>query len=147
MEQSVLDREVNTTRLFQYDQDLVYKAWTDPDHLKNWWGPAGFTNTFHVFDLKPRGTWSFMMHGPDGRNFQNDCEFIKIEEPSYVSWFHISKPQFTAVATFETINGQTKVNYKMIFETVEECNNLRAFIIEKNEENMDRLEQELSSML
>jgi uncharacterized protein YndB with AHSA1/START domain len=39
----------------QYPKHLVYQAWTNPNHLKNWWGPNGFTNTFNEFDLRPGG--------------------------------------------------------------------------------------------
>src|SRR5688500_8680230 len=42
--------EIVTTRIFSYPRQLVWNAWTNPDHLKNWWGPNGFTNTFHQFD-------------------------------------------------------------------------------------------------
>lgn len=53
-----LDREIVTTRIINEPRDLVYAAWSDPDHLKNWWGPKGFTNTFTEFDLRPGGKWS-----------------------------------------------------------------------------------------
>lgn len=57
--------EIVTTRIFTFPRQLVYKAWTEPQHLKNWWGPKGFTNTFNIFDLTVGGRWSFVMHGPD----------------------------------------------------------------------------------
>jgi uncharacterized protein YndB with AHSA1/START domain len=40
--------------------------------LSRWWGPAGFTNTFEVCEFKKGGRWSFVMHGPDGRNYPNE---------------------------------------------------------------------------
>jgi uncharacterized protein YndB with AHSA1/START domain len=58
----------------------------DPNHLKNWWGPKGFTNTFNEFDLRPGGKWSFVMHGPDKGNYVNECEFVKIEKPKLIAW-------------------------------------------------------------
>lgn len=72
--------EIVSSRIVNASRDLVYSAWTNPKHLKNWWGPAGFTNTFYEFDLRPGGRWSFMMHGPGKGNYPNECEFIKIEE-------------------------------------------------------------------
>jgi len=54
--------EIVTTRVLNYPQELVFKAWSDPEHLKNWWGTNGFTNTFHEFDFCEVGKWSFIMH-------------------------------------------------------------------------------------
>jgi uncharacterized protein YndB with AHSA1/START domain len=45
------DSEIISSRILQYDKNLVFRAWSEPEHLKNWWGPAGFTNTFHEFDF------------------------------------------------------------------------------------------------
>ena len=39
-----------------------------------WWGPDGFTNTITTFDLRPGGAWRFVMHGPDGTNYENAAE-------------------------------------------------------------------------
>lgn len=73
------DCEIVSSRTVNASQELVYKAWTDPDHLKIWWGPKGFTNTFDEFDLREGGRWRFIMHAPEKGNFKNDCEFISIK--------------------------------------------------------------------
>jgi uncharacterized protein YndB with AHSA1/START domain len=139
--------EIVTIRTFNYSRELVYKAWTEPDHLKNWWGPNGFTNTFNIFDLKVGGRWSFIMHGPDKGNYANECTFVAIREPELLVWDRSSKPIFQVEVVFEEISGnETKVTFKQKFETAEECNKLRKFVPEKNEENMDRLENELKKM-
>lgn len=141
------DCEIVSSRIFDASQELVYRAWSDPNHLKNWWGPAGFTNTFNEFDFRVGGKWSFVMHGPDKGNYANECEFIKIEEPSIIAWKRHSKPLFQVVATFETIaTDKTKLVFKMLFETAEECNKLKPFVVDKKEENFDRLEKELIKM-
>jgi Activator of Hsp90 ATPase homolog 1-like protein len=44
------DRAIVTTRVLDAPRELVFKAWSDRDHLAHWWGPKGFTNTFHEFD-------------------------------------------------------------------------------------------------
>ena len=69
--EALSDREIVTTRVFNAARELVFKAWTDPDHLVHWWGPKGFTNTFQEFDLRPGGIWRFVMHGPDGVDYKN----------------------------------------------------------------------------
>ena len=125
----------------------VFKAWADPEHLKNWWGPKGFTNTFNEFDFRQGGKWSFTMHGPDKGNYLNECEFIKIEKPSLIAWKRYSKPLFQVLATFEEISKeQTKIVFKMLFTSAEESNKLRPFVVDKNEENFDKLENELIKM-
>ncbi|RYZ28742.1 MAG: ATPase, partial [Chitinophagaceae bacterium] len=95
------DCEIVSTRVVNAAVDLVYTAWTEPTHLQKWWGPAGFTNTFYEFDLRPSGRWRFVMHGPEKGNYPNECEFIKIEKPNLISWKRISKPIFQVLATFE----------------------------------------------
>ena len=140
--------EIVSSRIVDASQELVFAAWTDPNHLKNWWGPAGFTNTFNEFDLKPGGKWSFVMHGPDKGNYPNECEFLKIEKPSLIAWKRFSKPLFQVVFTFEEIaSHKTKIVFRMIFDTPEECNKLKPFVVDKNEENFDRLEKELAKMI
>lgn len=141
------DCEIVSSRIVHASRDIVYSAWTDPNHLKNWWGPAGFTNTFNEFDLRPGGRWRFIMHGPDKGNYPNECEFIKIDKPTLIAWNRISKPLFQVVATFEDVaTGQTKIVFKMIFNSADECNKVKKFAVDKNEENFDRLEIELAKM-
>ena len=60
------EREIASTRVFAAPRELVWKAWTDPKHIEQWWGPIGFTTTTKEFDLRPGGKWLHTMHGPDG---------------------------------------------------------------------------------
>lgn len=137
--------EIVSIRTFNTRRDLVFKAWEDPNHLKNWWGPKGFTNTFHEFDFREGGSWKFVMHGPDKGNYNNACEFIKIDKPSLIAWKRYSKPLFSVVALFEEISSnETKVVFKMVFNSAEECAKLKPYVVDKNEENFDRLEKELN---
>lgn len=141
------DCEIVSTRTFNTPGDVVFEAWANPDHLKNWWGPAGFTNTFNAFDFRPGGRWSFIMHGPDKGNYHNECEFVQIDKPSLISWKRYSRPLFNVVATFEELfPGTTKIVFRMVFDTAAACNKVKPFAVEKNEENFDRLEEELAKM-
>lgn len=141
------DCEIVSSRIVNALIDIVYSAWTDPEHLKNWWGPASFTNTFQEFDLRPGGKWRFIMHGPDKGNYDNECEFIKIEKPTLIAWNRFSKPIFQVVVTFEKVAiDKTKIVFKQIFNTPHACNKVKAFAGNKNEENFDRLEMELAKM-
>ena len=126
---------------------LVFKAWSDPVHLRNWWGPKGFTNTFNDFDFRQGGHWSFVMHGPDGGNYTNESIFLDIQEPTLISFDHVSPPAFKVMATFEALtDSTTRITYKMIFATAAEREKLISILPEKNEENFDRLEEELIKM-
>lgn len=138
------DREVVTVRTFEHRQKLIFEAWTNPDRLKNWWGSNGFTNTFHEFDLRPGGMWRFTMHEPDGTNYPNESIFVRIEAPELIIFDHLSQPQFQIVATFDELQEtKTRLTFRMIFKSAEQCNALRSFVQGKNEENFDRLELEL----
>jgi uncharacterized protein YndB with AHSA1/START domain len=142
------ESEIVSTRTINFPIIIVYEAWSNPNHLKNWWGPNGFTNTFNEFDFRVGGRWSFIMHGPEKGNYPNECEFIKIEKPNLIAWKRYSKPLFQVVATFEEVTkDQTKIVFKMLFETAEESNKLRPFVVDKNEENFDKLEIELAKMI
>lgn len=141
------DCEIVSSRIVNASQKTVFKAWTDPEHLKNWWGPKGFTNTFHEFDIKQGGRWRFTMHGPEKGNYENECTFIQIKEPALVAWNRISKPLFQVVATFTKLSDQqTKITFRMIFPSPEDRDKVIRFVPEKNEENFDRLEAELLKM-
>lgn len=141
------DSEIVSTRIFHATCEEMFRAWSEADLLKEWWGPAGFTNTFHEFDFRVGGRWKFTMHGPEKGNYENEAEFIKIEKPHLIAWKRHSKPLFQILATFERVSeAQTKLVFKMLFETEEECAKLRSFVPEKNEENFDKLEVVLERM-
>ncbi|MBC8167830.1 MAG: SRPBCC domain-containing protein, partial [Bryobacteraceae bacterium] len=79
-------------------------------------------------------------------NYNNECTFAAIREPELLVWDRQSKPIFQVEVTFDTIAENTNVTFKQKFGTAEECIKLRKYIPEKNEENMDRLEKELTKM-
>lgn len=141
------EREIITARILGYPVEQVFEAWANPDYLKNWWGPKGFTNTFNEHQFHVGGKWSFVMHGPDKGNYANECEFIAIEKPTLIAWKRYSKPLFNVVAEFEPLSDDaTKVVFRMVFETAEESDKLRPYVVDKNEENFDKLEVVLAEM-
>lgn len=64
--QETVDSEIVGTRLFSAPGDLVCQMWIDPEHLKKWWGPDGFSLTINEIDVRPVGHWRFVVHGTDG---------------------------------------------------------------------------------
>ncbi|MGD1149406.1 MAG: SRPBCC domain-containing protein [Thermoanaerobaculaceae bacterium] len=60
------DRELAFTRVFDAPRELVFEAWSDPEHLARWWGPNGFTNPVCEVDVRPGGAIRIHMRGPNG---------------------------------------------------------------------------------
>ena len=72
------DNKILSSRILNSPVAIVYQAFANPEHLKNWWGPNGFSNTIHEFDLKPGGKWILTMHGPEIGNYENSSVFTKV---------------------------------------------------------------------
>ncbi len=141
------NQEVFTTRVVNYPIVKVFEAFVNPNHSKNWWGPKGFSNTYHEFNPVPYGSWKFTMHGPDGKNYENECMFVAVQKPNCVVIDHINAPEFRAVFQFESLSeNSTRVNWRMIFKTEQIYNALKDFVKDKNVENMDRLEAVLQNV-
>jgi|APTNR8051073442_1049403.scaffolds.fasta_scaffold00005_389 uncharacterized protein YndB with AHSA1/START domain len=142
------NRAITNIRAFNAPREVVFNAWADPEQLMQWWGPNGFTNTFHEFDFKPGGTWKFTMHSPEGQDFLNTCIFEKIEKPERIVFQHLlPMHKFQLTASFEVLGGKTKLTFHQVFETVEECERIKKYVVEANEQNLDRLEKVLSNNL
>jgi uncharacterized protein YndB with AHSA1/START domain len=112
------DREIVVTRVFDAPRSLVFKAWTDPKHLAQWYGPNGFSITTYEMEFKPGGIWRFVMHSPDGRDYQNKVVYVEIAEPERLIYDHVSGPQFRMTVTFADDGGRTKLTAQMLFESV-----------------------------
>jgi len=119
-------RSIVGTRVFDAPRALVFSAWTDPKHLAQWWGPNGFTTTTHAFDFRPGGVWRFVMHGPDGRDYQNRITFDEIVPPERIAYRHgggddVEPVQFSQTVTFQDLgNGQTLLTWHGTFPSAEE---------------------------
>ena len=81
--------------------DVVFAAFQDPARLARWWGPAGFTNTFHTFEFRPEGAWLFTMHGPNGTDYPNESQFLEIVPNSMVRIKHVNLPHFELSISLE----------------------------------------------
>lgn len=138
------DREIFNSRVLNAPVETVYQAFANPLHLKEWWGPEGFTNTIHEFDLQPGGKWLLTMHGPEAGHYENSSVFQIVEPNRLVTWKRVSQPLFDMEIGFHKLtDSTTEISFRMIFDTAEECEKIRRFAEPKNEENFDRLEKEL----
>jgi uncharacterized protein YndB with AHSA1/START domain len=114
------DREIQATRVFAAPRELVWKVWTEPEHLAQWWGPKGFTTSTYSMEVKPGGVWRFVMHGPDGRDYQNKITYVEVVKPERLVYKHGSDKEvepvnFQVTVTFAEESAGTKVNVRMVF--------------------------------
>jgi uncharacterized glyoxalase superfamily protein PhnB/uncharacterized protein YndB with AHSA1/START domain len=114
------DREINISRLLNAPIELVWEVWTDPEHIKNWWGPNGFTNSISKMEVEPGGEWQLVMHGPDGTDYKNKSVFREIIKHKKIVYEHITAPKFLATVNFERRGDTTFINWHMLFETREQ---------------------------
>ncbi len=141
------NHEIISSRIINSPVETVYQAFENPNHLKNWWGPEGFTNTIHEFDLRAGGNWILTMHGPEKGNYENSSVFKTVLLNKLISWELKSQPLFDMEIAFEKLEeNKTQISFKMIFATAEECEKMRKFVEPKNEENFNRLEREIKTM-
>ncbi len=119
-ESNTTDREIRISRILNAPIELVWKVWTNPNHIKNWWGPNGFTNTISEMDVKPGGEWNLTMHGPDGKDFPNKNIYREIVLHKKIVYEHISSPHFTATINFEAHDEKTVLHWHMLFDTKEQ---------------------------
>jgi len=76
--QAVMENEFVITRLLEAPRDAVYRAWTEPERLKQWFGPKGFATFSSRLDLRPGGTYHYVMRGPDGKEMWGKWVFREI---------------------------------------------------------------------
>jgi len=146
------DREIVIKRVLNAPREMVWAVWTDPKHVKHWWGPNGFTNTIHEMSVKPGGVWRFIMHGPDGTNYPNKIVFNTVKEPELLEYDHGEDDDgpvhFKVRVTFEAQGKQTLLTMYSIFPTAA----ARDFVvkeygaIEGGNQTINHLEEYLKKM-
>lgn len=148
--------EITISRTFTAPRELVWLAWTDPKHVGQWWGPAGFTTTTHSMDFRPGGAWRYTMHGPDGRDYGNRVDYIEIDSPSRLIYTlrgegSDDSVSFRTEVHFEPVGEggrNTKVTMRSIFPSAE----ARDFVIhdhgavEGGKQHLANLEDYLATM-
>src|SRR4029079_14469291 len=119
------DREIIITPVFDAPRELVFQAWTSPDHIASWWGPNGFTTTTEVMEFRAGGSWKHVMHGPDGRNYPNDKVYLEIVPPERIVFTNRGgedggpQIEFRSTVTFEDLGGKTRLTLRSMFPTTE----------------------------
>ena len=145
---STIDRELRISRLLNAPRELVWGFWTSPNHIKNWWGPNGFTNTIFTMEFKEEGEWEFVMHGPDGTDYKNKSIFKEIIQYEKIVFEHVSGPKFIATITFTSQGNKTLISWHMLFETKEHFEQVvKTFKADEGlKQNIDKLEVYLDNL-
>ena len=114
-------REFIITRDFDVPREVVFKAWTDPKHLAQWWGPRGFTNPVCEWDVRPGGKIYDVMRAPNGEHYPMGGEFREIVAPEKLVFSCGALDEkgellfeFLHAVTFVEQDGRTKLTIRSV---------------------------------
>lgn len=145
------ENSVIHTRLLDAPRELVWEVWTDPKHIREWWGPEGFSLTTNSMNVQPGDVWDFVMHGM-GRDWGNRIEYTDVVKPSLLAYKHMGEAgedyNFKVTVSFEDIEGKTLLTMKSVFKSraiIEELNrNVNAF--EAGMQTMSKLDRYITQI-
>jgi uncharacterized protein YndB with AHSA1/START domain len=146
------DRQIVMTRIFDAPRDLVWHAWTDPDHVDHWWGPNGFLNETLEMEVRAGGMWRYVMHGPDGTDYDNRIVYREVVAPERLVYRHSSDIDddpmaFEVTVTFAAQGDKTHLTMRSLFATVEQQKATVAFgAIEGGQQTLSRLADYLTQI-
>jgi uncharacterized protein YndB with AHSA1/START domain len=114
------------SRVIGAPQELVFEAFTEVRHLSRWWGPEGFTTTTRSFEFRVGGEWDFVLHGPDGTDYQEWISWREIAPPERIALLHGASRgdpnAFESVFTFAPAGADgvaTRIEMRTVFPTKE----------------------------
>lgn len=115
------DREIVISRVIGAPRQLVFEAFTEVRHLSRWWGPKGFTTTTRAFEFRIGGVWDFVMHGPDGTDYQEWITWTEIAPPERIALLHGESRDdpntFESILTFASDGAVTQIEMRTVFPT------------------------------
>jgi uncharacterized protein YndB with AHSA1/START domain len=129
------DRELLISRIFDAPRDLVFKAWTEPEHMVKWFGPQGFTSTVLRSELRPGGSYRVKMQEPNGSDHFLQGVYQEIVVParlvSTFAWADAAgnqiRPETILTLTLEELGTKTKLTlHQAVFESVTACDEHRS---------------------
>jgi uncharacterized protein YndB with AHSA1/START domain len=109
-------RELTITRIFDAARELVFKAWTEPEHMARWWGPKGFTNPVCEMDVRPGGALRIVMRAPHGVEHPMTGTFREVVVPERLVFLAVARDnkgnpllESLTTVTFAEVGGRTEV--------------------------------------
>lgn len=145
-------QDILITRFFDAPRDVVFKAFTDPNHIPNWWGPARYRTTVDRAELRPGGLWRYVSRDADGAEYGFKGVYHDIVAPDrIVQTFEFEgMPGHVSLdtATFEEVDGMTKYVSVSVFQSVEDRDGMAQSGMEEGaSEGYDRLAELIKSLL
>jgi uncharacterized protein YndB with AHSA1/START domain len=150
-------REFVIERTFDAPRQLVFKVWSDPKHVAQWWGPTGWTLPVCKMDFRPGGIWTYCMRGPDGTEGWGRAIYREIVEPErivYVDTFADDQgnalegmPEMVITVDFIEVGGKTKLRSTAEFATVADLEQTVGMGLEEGiKQTWDRLAEYLAKV-
>ncbi|HEX3247528.1 MAG TPA: SRPBCC family protein [Chloroflexota bacterium] len=122
-ESATADREIVISRVIRAPRELVFEAFTEVRHLSRWWGPEGFTTATRAFEFRVGGEWDFVMHGPDGTDYQEWISWTEITPPERIAMLHGESRDdpnaFVSVLTLAADGAATRLEMRTVFPSTE----------------------------
>lgn len=145
------DREIVITRVFDAPRDLVFKVWTQPEHLKRWFGPRSLTMTVCEVDLRPDGAYRLVLRAADGAEYGFSGVYHEIVPPArlvFTDGFE-GMPGHEAVVTvtFDEHDGATKITSTSLYQSAEDRDaHIKSGMEEGMRESLDRVAELLAKL-
>lgn len=119
------DRELVLTRLIDAPRERLFRAWTDPELLKQWFAPLPYTTPVAELDVRPGGSNLIVMRGPDGKDMPNRGVYLEVVPNERLvltdaftkAWEPSAKPFMTVILTFEDEGGKTRYSARVCHAT------------------------------
>jgi uncharacterized protein YndB with AHSA1/START domain len=112
-------REFTITRVYDAPRELVWKAWTDPEHVARWFGPRGITTprSTITMDVRPGGTFELtMVSDDDGTEYPSGGTFLEVQAPERLVW-RDRDIDMTVTITFADLGDRTEMTCHVVGET------------------------------
>jgi uncharacterized protein YndB with AHSA1/START domain len=148
------DREIVLTRAFDAPRELVFEAWTNPEHVRHWWGLRSSSMILCEADVRPGGSWRYVTTGEDGQEVPFTGVYREITPPERlvstevydVEPFNSGDPAVNTV-TFTEEDGRTLTTVTTVYPTKE----VRDFVLGTGmehgaAESYDRLAEHLKTL-
>jgi uncharacterized protein YndB with AHSA1/START domain len=117
-------QDIVITRVFDAPPDVVFKAFTDPNLIPNWWGPRRYETIVDRADVRPGGSWRFLNRDADGNEFAFKGVYhdVVASERVVQTFEFEGAPGHVALetATFEDVDGKTRCVAQSVFQAVED---------------------------
>jgi uncharacterized protein YndB with AHSA1/START domain len=118
------DREIHIERVFDAPRDHVFAVFTDPTLIPEWWGPRDTTAVVDQMDLRPGGSWRFVIRNADGSETAFRGIYRELTPPERIvqtfEWEGMPGHVSVETVTFEDLGDRTKVTTRSLFHATEE---------------------------